>query len=70
LDVNNGAVFDGDDFSIAEALVNLNNGASATVCVTETVAGHVDNGASLTVSCGGDFQQVERSNGGTVGAMD
>ena len=54
------------DLTATTAEVALNNGASATVCVSGQVTGSVDNGAGLTVLCGGGTSGVTTSNGGTI----
>lgn len=61
-----GALISCDDLTATTAEVGLNNGASAIVCVTGQVTGSVDNGATLTVICGGSTSGVTTSNGGTV----
>jgi len=54
------------DLTATTAEVGLNNGASAIVCVSGQVTGSVDNGATLTVLCGGSTSGVTTSNGGTI----
>ena len=66
LSVDNGADADARELVAVTGLVALNNGASATVCASQAVWGHVDNGATLTVLCGGDTSGVATHNGGLV----
>jgi len=56
----------GEALEAATVEVDVDNGATVTVCATGTVTGDVTNGAELTVLCGGDTSGVETSNGGTV----
>ena len=46
--------------------VDVDNGASASVCVSGLITGVVNKGASLRVSCGGDVSGVEVKNGSSI----
>lgn len=63
---NNGAEVALGDLTADTATVEVNNGATATICVTGDVVGEVNNGATLTVLCGGDAFGVRARNGGEV----
>ncbi len=64
--VDNGAHADASALVAVTGLVELDNGGSATICVNQAVWGHVDNGATLVVLCGGDASGVATHNGGSV----
>ena len=66
LTANNGSNIDTAELSASSARVDVNNGASASVCVSGLITGEVNNGASLRVSCGGDTSGVEVKNGGSI----
>jgi hypothetical protein len=66
LTADNGAWVHGEALEGITVEVHVNNGAHVTVCVVGTVTGDVDNGAELTVHCGGDASGVTTSNGGRV----
>jgi hypothetical protein len=63
---NNGSRFDGGAFEVVAVTVEADNAGDVTVCATGTVSGTVNNGAQLTVLCGGTTDGVETSNGGQV----
>jgi len=54
------------DLMAIDAQVGLSDGASAVVCASGEVIGSVENGATLTVLCGGDTSGVTTSDGGAV----
>lgn len=62
----NAGQIQGEALEAATVEVDVDDGATVTVCATGTVTGDVSNGAELTVLCGGDASGVETSNGGTV----
>ena len=63
---SNGGSLSCADLTATTAEVGLGTGASATLCVSGQVTGSVNDGAVLTVLCGGDTSGVTTSNGGTV----
>jgi hypothetical protein len=63
---NNGGSATLTDLEASSAIVEVDNGASATICVTGSITGSVENGADLTVQCGGDTSGLTVRSGGAL----
>jgi hypothetical protein len=66
LDFDNGAVADADGYKVETAKVSADNGAAVAVCASNSLQGKVNNGAVVTVTCGGSTTDLETSNGGLI----
>jgi hypothetical protein len=63
---DDGGQCDAEILTADTVFVDIDEGGEAWVCATDVVMGRVNNGGELVVFCGGDFDPVLVTNGGSI----